>query len=150
METMSQWSEEVDLLRSHGVRLQPGLSEQEALRIECENGFTFPDDLRAFLMTALPVGLSFPDWRNLDRLKISEWMLQPYEGIAFDIEHNSFWWSNWGPRPNDLAQALAVARKAIDQAPRLIPIYGHRFIPAQPIEAGNPVFSVHQTDIIYY
>lgn len=147
---MSLWSEEVDLLRRHGVRLQPGLSEQEALRIELENDFTFPDDLRAFLMTALPVGPSFPDWRNLDRLKISDWMLQPYDGIAFDIEHSGFWWASWGPRPDDLTQALAVARKAVGQTPRLIPVYGHRFIPAQPTDAGNPVFSVHQTDIIYY
>jgi hypothetical protein len=32
----------------------------------------------------------------------------------------------------------------------LIPICSHRYIPAAPHEAGNPVFSVHQTDIIYY
>jgi hypothetical protein len=26
----------------------------------------------------------------------------------------------------------------------------HRMMPDEPREAGNPVFSVHQTDIIYY
>ena len=35
-------------------------------------------------------------------------------------------------------------------APRLIPIYGHRMMPDEPQEPGNPVFSVHQTDIIHY
>jgi hypothetical protein len=34
--------------------------------------------------------------------------------------------------------------------PRLIPVYIHRFIPSEPPEAGNPVFSVHQSDIIIY
>lgn len=31
-----------------------------------------------------------------------------------------------------------------------LPIYAHRFIPNSPNELGNPVFSIYQTDIIYY
>jgi hypothetical protein len=38
----------------------------------------------------------------------------------------------------------------IAEAPKLIPIYSHRFIPEEPSEAGNPIFSVYQMDIIYY
>lgn len=34
--------------------------------------------------------------------------------------------------------------------PRLIPIYAHRFTPAAPSPSESPVFSVWQTDIIYY
>jgi hypothetical protein len=33
---------------------------------------------------------------------------------------------------------------------KLIPIYGHRMMPDEPHLPGNPVFSVYQTDIIYY
>lgn len=36
------------------------------------------------------------------------------------------------------------------KAPKLIPILGHRYIPEEPHERGNPVFSVYQTDVIYY
>ena len=43
-----------------------------------------------------------------------------------------------------------MARARVAQAPRLIPVMGHRYIPAEPELAGNPVFSVYQTDIIYY
>jgi len=32
----------------------------------------------------------------------------------------------------------------------LIPIYSHRYIPSRHCEINNPIFSVHQTDIIYY
>ncbi len=39
---------------------------------------------------------------------------------------------------------------AVAAAPTLIPLIGHRFLPSEPNEAGNPVFSVYQTDIIYY
>jgi hypothetical protein len=38
----------------------------------------------------------------------------------------------------------------LDDAPRLIPIYAHRAVPNEPLEAGNPVFSVMQMDIIIY
>jgi len=76
-------------------------------------------------------------------------MLGPWEGIAFDIEHN-FWWPAWGTRPTVLSEALIVAKAAMAQVPRLIPVYGHRYLPSEPHLAGNPVFSVVQTDIIYY
>jgi hypothetical protein len=33
---------------------------------------------------------------------------------------------------------------------QLIPIYRHRMMPDEPLSPGNPVFSVHQTDIIHY
>ena len=36
------------------------------------------------------------------------------------------------------------------EAPKLIPLYGNRYLPAEPEAAGNPVLSVQQTDIIYY
>ncbi len=32
----------------------------------------------------------------------------------------------------------------------MIPVFSHRYLPDDPNEAGNPVFSVYQTDIIYY
>ena len=32
--------------------------------------------------------------------------------------------------------------------PRLIPLQGHRYIPQEPFESGNPIFSVYQTDVI--
>ena len=38
----------------------------------------------------------------------------------------------------------------VAKAPRLIPILSHRYMPDDPPLAGNPVFSVYQTDIIYY
>jgi hypothetical protein len=32
----------------------------------------------------------------------------------------------------------------------LVPLISHRYIPSEPNEAGNPVFSVYQSDVIYY
>jgi hypothetical protein len=77
-------------------------------------------------------------------------MAWPFDGIAFDIKNNAFWWDDWGPKPERLDDALAVARQRVSAAPKLIPVFSHRYLPAEPCLSGNPVFSVHQTDIIFY
>ncbi len=101
------------------------------------------------LETALPVSPSFVDWRAGDAANLRTRLAWPLESLCFDIEHNTFWLAEWGPRPADLAQAFARATQAVAVAPRLIPVFSHRYLPAEPNEAGNPVFSVYQTDIIY-
>lgn len=133
-----------------GVSFTEGLTDAECSAIEAEGRFRFPPDLRAFLQGALPVSHSFVDWRGTRGPDLVRRFEFPFEGIAFDIEANVFWLPEWGPKPDALVDALAVARAAFDAAPHLIPIYGHRFIPEDPHEAGNPVFSVMQTDIIVY
>jgi hypothetical protein len=70
--------------------------------------------------------------------------------MLFDVERNAFWMPEWGDRPPEVAATKAVASEAVRGAPALVPIYGHRYLPAEPLETGNPVFSVHQTDVIYY
>jgi hypothetical protein len=40
--------------------------------------------------------------------------------------------------------------RTINEEAKLIPIFVHRMMPDDPHLAGNPVFSVHQTDIIHY
>ena len=139
-----------DRLSAAGVSFEPGLKPEELERIEREYNFQFPPDLREFLSYALPVSKGWPDWRRESRSKILERLDWPLEGICFDIEHNSFWLTSWGLKPENFRDACAIARATLDTAPRLIPVCGHRFLPSRPCEAGNPVFSVYQTDIIYY
>lgn len=70
--------------------------------------------------------------------------------MLFDIEHNTFWDPEWGSKPNSKEEAKAIAKKAIEQAPNLIPVFSHRYLPSEPYERGNPVLSVYQTDIVVY
>lgn len=124
------------------------LNESELSSIENEFGFIFPPDLRNLLQMPFPKGGSFINWHSRSSIrKAMEW---PWEGIAFDIENNNFWHKSWGEKPTALSEQLDVAKSFYDQYPKLIPIYSHRYMPATPVEAGNPVFSVYQTDIIYY
>ena len=72
------------------------------------------------------------------------------EGVLFDVEQNGFWYDGWGRRPSPVADALAVARRRLADVPRLVPVYGHRYLAAGRGSAGHPVLSVQQTDIIVY
>ena len=140
----------VEYLRVHGVQSEQGLTDEEVAQVERTFAFHFPPDLRALLQMALPVGPHFPDWRSSQHEVLEEQLGWPLEGICFDIEHAGFWLKEWGPKPTKLAAAFEMARTAVAAAPILIPIFGHRYIPDEPALAGNPVLSVHQTDIIYY
>jgi hypothetical protein len=135
---------------TYHVEFEAGLSDQEVVRAEGTFGFRFPPDLRAVLQTALPRGPDFPNWRSGEETQLREWLDQPREGILFDIEYNNFWLPEWGERPEALADALEAASNLVRSAPKLIPIYSHRMMPDEPHLPGNPVFSVHQTDIIVY
>lgn len=140
----------IELLRTESATLAPGLTAEEIVRVEETFGFQFPPDLRQLLETALPQGDRFPDWRTGNKANLQPRLDWPADGICFDVEHAGFWMEDWGPRPDNLGDAFTIARRQVAQAPRLIPICGHRYLPADPPEAGNPVFSVYQTDIIYY
>jgi hypothetical protein len=146
----SLWNQLVGILKDRGVPFDAGLSDAEADRVEAAFGFRFPPDLRDFLRAGVPVGEGFPDWRREPHDSLRERLSVPVVGVLFDVEHNGFWLDEWGPRPASLAEAQAVARGLVAEAPVLIPVYQHRMIPDRPHAAGNPVFSVHQTDIITY
>jgi hypothetical protein len=151
-------------LIEYGLTFAQGLSDSQVRKIERENDFRFPPDLNSFLHRGVPISFRrtvagqekldiddrFPNWHEDAKAIMTRSHEYIFEGIEFDIEFNSFWLEEWGTRPSDLHSASAVAKKAFEEAPPMIPVYGHRFMPGEPELAGNPVFSIVQTDIIYY
>ncbi|MES2947650.1 MAG: SMI1/KNR4 family protein [Pseudomonadota bacterium] len=138
------------VLMGAGVAFSPGLTPSEFSAAEARYGFKFPPDLRRFLAFAVPTGEKFPDWRNVDSLFLLEAFSRPLEGLWFDVKQNSLWLPEWGPKPVDDATAYRRLSELVQAAPTLIPVQGHRYLPCRPCEAGNPVLSVHQSDIICY
>jgi hypothetical protein len=117
------------------VTFESGLTDREVAQIERKYGFRFPPDLRRFLQTALPKGDGFPDWRAGVDGSLRSWMDGPKEGVLFDVEHNEVWMAEWGTRPDSAAEAKLVAAKFLDAAPKLVPVFLHRMIPASPHRA---------------
>lgn len=109
--------------------------------------------MRELLQHALPSGDKSPNWRDFSESNVHSLRTRlrwPLDGMLFDVEHNSFWHPSWGSKPDNVAAAKEICIQECGSVPTLIPIYSHRYIPSTPMEAGNPVFSVYQTDIIYY
>lgn len=145
-----KWVDIIGQLKGQGIDFAPALTDAEVERVEGQFSFRLPPDLRAFLQTGLPRGDHFPDWRSGSLEQLRDWLDSPRRGIFFDIEHNNFWLPEWGPKPESIPEAFQVADRLLAAAPKLIPICQHRMIPDDPHLEGNPVFSVHQTDIICY
>lgn len=131
------------------MRFEQGLSDAELADLEATFAFRIPPDLRFLLQCALPAGDLFPDWRG-SKEQLQKVLSWPSVGILFDVEHDGFWAPSWGARPTNLDSALAKAREILTEAPALIPICSHRYIPTEPEASGNPILSVYQTDIILY
>jgi hypothetical protein len=110
-------------------------------------GLTFPPDLIAFFLERRPV--QGYDWR-FDAERIRRMLAAPLRGLIFDVENSDLWWPEWGDRPATAEARADVVREVVNQAPKLVPLVYHRYLPCEPNESGNPVFSIHQSDVIYY
>ena len=128
----------------------PGLSAMELAVAQERAEAAFPDDLCELLTTTLPAGDRFPDWRARPAEEMREWREWLVDTIHFDVTQNAFWLEEWGDVPSDPRESRQIVAQALAEAPALIPIMAHRAIPNDPLAAGNPVFSVWQTDIILY
>jgi hypothetical protein len=125
----------------------PGYSRSELEAAQDRFDLRFPPDLFALLLERRPPG-GRHDWTG-DEEPIRSMLALPLDGLLFDVEHG-LWWPEWGERPHSEPERAAIVTSVVSAAPKLIPIYSHRYIPEEPHERGNPVFSVSQSDIIFY
>lgn len=125
----------------------PGYRWSDLHRAQERFELRFPPDLIELLLEKRPA--RGYDWAGSAE-PIRTALAWPLEGLLFDVEHNDLWLSEWGGRPDHLADRKATVEELVATAPKLIPLYSHRYLPEEPRERGNPVFSVHQADIIHY
>jgi hypothetical protein len=146
------------LARTGQCEIRPGLTDAEFARIERDYEFEFADDHRAFLAAGLPLnspapgrrGNPWPDWRDADPSDLRERLSWPVEGALFDVQQNAFWHPSWGQRPADTSTALSTARRLLAWVPKMVPVWGHRYLPAGRGTYGHPVLSIWQTDILMF
>ncbi|MBO3085140.1 hypothetical protein [Cellulomonas fengjieae] len=134
-------------LDAAGVWLDPALTAEEIADVERRFGFTFCADHRALLELAVPVGDHWPDWLSDDEEPLRQSLAWPVESVISDVLSGDFWPASWGDAPADRETA---ARENLAAVPRMVPVWGHRYLPAAPAPRGVPVFSVYGTDVIHY
>ena len=150
-----------------GTEWLGGYEEDEINCFEEEWGIVFPEDYRRFLINlgsptkelngakfvdgssmAPTKKPSYYDWRKdkYDLKKAFDW---PLEGILDQVKYG-LWVNNWGAPPDSEESRLKIANEKIAEAPKLIPIYGHRYLIDSRSGFGSLVLSVYGRDIIVY
>lgn len=150
---MNKYEKLINELKLKHIKFDKGLTDEEIVKIEKTYDIYFPKSLREMYQIALPVSKSFYNWRDFNETNIKSIQKSlnwPLEGVLFDIEENVFWDSSWGDKPTELSEAKQKCINEMQKVPKLIPIYGHRYIPVVNGVDNPPVFSVYQTDVIYY
>ncbi|MED6150527.1 hypothetical protein PIB30_073182, partial [Stylosanthes scabra] len=138
----------VHRLKSSNIIVSDGLSDAEFSQLESKFNITFPPDLRAILHHGLPISPGFPNWRSSSDQQLQILLNLPTSSILRQVSKTRFWHPSWGPEPIDPTRFTSSAWRILNQAPQLIPIYRHCYIPASPNVAGNPVFYVdHGGDV---
>jgi hypothetical protein len=140
----------VDLFKSVEMPLGSGLSEDQLGQIEADFSFTFDKDHRELLTLATPLVDSWPNWRGGTTEQMRRSLAWPTEGIIWDAHNNDFWPRVWGRKPKRSEDLEAAILAQLARVPKLVPLFGHRFMAAGPSQGSAPVFSVYQTDVVYY
>lgn len=158
MKEMKRRNEEwIGQLKSKGIGFLPGLTEEEIKQIERIYAIIFPESLRDFYKHGIPYMENeeenrFPKWTDASESniqKIKQSLAAPFDWLLQDIK-NGFWLSEWGIKGDSLEDNIQRFRKKIENAPRLIPVYLHRYMVQIPGEEDPPVLSVAGSDIICY
>ena len=146
-------------MKEAGIVFLRGLDEAELSRAEEMVNIRFPASLREVLRLGLPVGWGdyppdlFPRWNdftaeNVERLR--DWIEQPVQWLKRDVDRNGFWADSWGAKPEDAEKTTARFDEIAAQAPRLIPLFGHRFTVSGTFSDDPPIFSSVGMDTIRY
>ena len=131
------------------IKIEPGLLRKEVKAIEELHGFRFPPDLAEFLSLGLPKAPKFPDWCNPNDPRLRTQLQHPLESILWCVRHG-MWDEGWGERPTDVNEASETVRRLAQEAPPLVPVFAHRYMPSAPHQAGLPVYSFTGGDNIIY
>jgi hypothetical protein len=153
MTSVDKYEKLIADLRKKKIKFDKGLNADEYLEIETFYDISFPKSLKEMYQVAVPVSHSFYNWRDFSKAnveKIKSKLEWPLEGVLFDVEENCFWDNSWGEKPTDLIEAKKKCIEEMKKVPRLLPIYSHRYIPIVKGIDNPPIFSVYQTDAIYY
>lgn len=128
-----------------------GYTQDQLDDVQAKWDLRFPPDLLGLLRDRRLVSLHgrpTVDWVRDEDTVIRGWLDWPFEGFRHDVESGGLWWPEWGARPETAGDRHARLQAVFAAAPTLIPVFAHRFLPSDPCEAGNSVFSVWQSDVI--
>jgi len=150
---MDKYKNIVLKLKEKGIAFDCAMSPKEMVEAEKFYDISFPVELQKLYSLGLPVSKGFYNWRDMSSKNISlikNALETPIKGLQLDLENGDFWCESWGLQPDNIEEAQSILLKHYNNAPKLMPIYSHRYIPFIPDSEEVPVFSIMGSDIVYY
>lgn len=138
-----------DFLKSKRIQFANGLSLKEIETIENIYEIKFPLSMKELLFRGVPISEGFYHWHDLSESNIrniKDAISNPFCYILDNIadidwlEEKSFL---------DMDSKIIFAQNELKKAPKLIPLYAHRYIPIIELD-DPPILSVHGFDIVCY
>lgn len=144
-----------------------GLKDEQIKQVEAQYQISFTPEHKEFLKILHSVNKKCPtefynekneiytknepyfyNWLTDEKI-IKEQMNWPYKTIFYDVK-KKFWLNSWEKRPKLDDELQEVFLNEYQNAPKLVPIYAHRFVVNHHENAENPILSVWGTDTIVY
>ena len=151
-----KYREIIEHLKKKKYEFLSGMTLGQIDTVERAYGFKFPKSLADFYSCGLPLPKDrlsdFPDLKHLDPQNVSDVesrISKPLENLRSAVRRG-FWIAAWGNRPESDDDAIAVFDTYASTAPKLIPVYSHRYVPVLEGVDDPPVISAVGQDIIYY
>ena len=139
----------INHMNKMGICFTSGLTDNTIAEIEEVYEIRFPDSLKVFYKTMLPISTKceepprFPRWNDLSPKNINfirQLMDAPYQWLRRDIE-KGFWLPIWEGKTID---------ELFENTPKLIPIFAHRYMPVVEGLDDLPIISTVGRDTVYY
>ncbi|WP_024294764.1 hypothetical protein [Lacrimispora indolis] len=146
------YEEIINIMKEKNVIFSSGINETDLSKIHQIYEIMLPKELIEFYSLALPISKGFYNWKdfslsNIEHIKSA---LKRPENDLIELVDEVYWCDDWGEEPLDENEKAEVINNFLKTAPKLIPIFTHRYLPSYPDNKSNPVFSIHGTDVIYY
>jgi hypothetical protein len=146
----------IEQMKAKDIMFSEGLTTAEINRIEDIYDIRFPKSLRIFYSICVPFSERnksyFPQWAdfsNANIAKIKEHIQEPIIHLLLAVKHE-FWLSKWGKRPDSSDEAVKYVSEIVIGAPKLIPVFSHRYMPQLESITDPPVISAVGRDIVIY